>query len=264
MIIRSIAIVVAVLLLATVAGTAQDWTKGSQGSTVRTPPGSQPRAQSPQSPNGDSQFSLTRNLYAHIDGGLAYQQDATLEETISSGVPPANFTSGTVTFNSGIRGNIALGYNINRSWAAELDTGVLWNSVDSFDGTSLSSVGASFDTYTIPLLANLVYRIPIKGPWTFYLGAGAGGAASILSYSQSYLGTRYGWDSSDFVFAYQAKAGLQYKLRRNAALGITYEFLGTTDPSWNSTQNLGTPANYQFQEKGFYTHSLVLSFTWSF
>lgn len=263
--IRSITVVVVVLVMLAVAGSAQDTIKkGSQGSTVQMHPGSQPRTQSPQSQTGDSQFFLTRNLYVQFDGGLAYQQDATLEETISSGIPPANFTSGTVTFNPGIRGNIALGYNINQSWAAEFETGVLWNSIDSFDSTTLSTVGASFDTYTIPLLVNIVYRIPIKGPWTSYLGVGAGGAASILSYSQTYLGTRYSWDSSDFAFGYQAKAGLQYKLSRNASLGIAYEFLGTANPSWGSTQNFGTPANYQFKEKGFYTHSLVISFTWNF
>jgi len=205
-----------------------------------------------------------QNFYTHVDGGIAYQQDATLEETISSSTPPASFTSGTVTFNPSIRGNIALGYNINRSWAAEFDTGVLWSSIDSFDGTSLNSVGASFDTYTIPLLVNVVYWIPIKGPWTSYLGAGVGGAASILSYSQTYLGTRYSWNSSSFVFGYQAKVGLQYKLSKNASLGLAYEFFGTTDPSWSSTINLPPPTDYQFKEKGFYTHSLVISFTWNF
>lgn len=204
------------------------------------------------------------NLYATVDGGLAYQQDATLEEIISSGTPPASFIRGTVTFNAGFRGNIALGYKINRSWAAEFDTGVLWNSIDSFDGTSLSSVGASFDNYTIPLLANIVYRLPIKGPWSSYLSAGAGGAASILSYSQTYLATRYSWDSSTFVYGYQAKAGLQYKLSGNAFVDVAYVFFGTTDPSWSSSQNLGGPADYQFKERGFYTHSLVISFTWNF
>lgn len=262
--IRSITIVVAVLVMSTVAGSAQDWTQGSQGSTVWTLPGSQPRTQDPQSRTADPEFFPARHLYVHVDGGLAYQQDATLEETISSSSPPPIFTSGTVTFQPGVRGNVALGYNINRSWAAEFDTGVIWNSIDSFDGTSLNTVGASFDTYTIPLLANIVYRIPIKGPWAAYLGAGAGGAASILSYSQTYLGTRYSWGGSSFVFGYQAKAGLQYKLSRNAALDVAYEFFGTTDPSWSSTQSFGTPADYQFKEKGFYTHSLVISFTWSF
>ena len=246
------------------AGSAQDWTKGSQGSTVWVLPSSRPQTQNPEVPTGDSQFFLTRNLYASIDGGLTYQQDATLEETISSSTPPPIFSSGTVTFHPGARGNIALGYNINRSWSAEFDTGVLWNSVDSFDGTSLSSVGAKFDTYTIPLLANIIYHIPIKGPWAAYVGAGAGGAASLLSYSQTYLGTRYSWGGSSFVFGYQAKAGVQYHLSRNTALDVAYEFFGTTDPSWSSTQNFGTPADYQFKEKGFYTHSLVIGFTWNF
>ena len=71
--IRSITIAVAVLVMSTVAGSAQDWTKGSQGSTVWTLPGSQ--AQTPKSTSqshqqtGDSQFFLTRNLYADIDFG---------------------------------------------------------------------------------------------------------------------------------------------------------------------------------------------------
>jgi opacity protein-like surface antigen len=93
------------------------------------------------------------------------------------------------------------------------------------------------------------------------VGLGVGGAASILSYNNS------GYNLSDcsFTFAYQAEAGLKYALTKNASINIGYEFLGMTDPSWQFNQTIGvTTTDYQFKEKGFYTHSLSVSFTWNF
>jgi opacity protein-like surface antigen len=258
--IRSITIVVAVLVMSAAAGSAQSWTKGSQGSTVWTLPGSQAQTQRPQDQTGDSQFFLTRNLYARVDFGGLYQQDATLDKTTSSSVPPPITTSGTATFNLGFRGDAGLGYNLNKSWAAEFDTGLLWNSMDKVGTNSLSSIGQSADTYTIPFLVNVIYQIPIKGPWSSHVGIGAGGAATRLSYNNS------GNNLSDtaFTFAYQAEVGVKYALTKNASFDVGYEFLGMTDPSWRATANVGGPTDYQFKEKGFYTHSLVVSFTWTF
>lgn len=258
--IRSITIVVAVLVLSPVAGSAQDWTKGSQGSTVWTLPGSpapQPRA---QVQTADPEFFLTDHLYAGIDFGGVYQQNATLDKTTSSSTPPPITTSGTTTFNLGIRGDAVLGYRFNKSWAAEFDTGLLWNSMDKVGTNSLSSLGQSADTYTIPFLVNAIYQIPIKGPVSAYVGIGAGGAATILSYNNS------GNNLSDtaFTFAYQARLGVKYALTKNASFDIGYDFLGMTDPTWHASANVGAPTDYQFKEKGFYTHSLAVSFTWTF
>lgn len=164
-----------------------------------------------------------------------------------------------------MRGNLAAGYNINKSWAAEFDTGVIWNSMDSVGGVSLNQPypqNVSFDTYTIPLLVNIVYKVPLKGDLVPYAALGAGGSVSILSYSRAATS----FINSDFVFAYQAEVGLKYQLAKNASLGIAYQFLGTTDPSWSSTLTVGVqpPTSYQFKEKGFYTHSVSVNFTWSF
>ncbi len=226
--IRSITTAAAVLVMSAVAASAQDW---------------------------------TQNLYAKIDGGGMFQQNATLDKTTSSSVPPAISTSGTATFNFGVRGDIALGYNINKSWAAEFDTGVLWNSMDKVGNNTLGSIGQSADTYTVPFLANFIYKVPIKGPWSSYVGLGVGGAASILSYDNS----GYSLSDCNFTFAYQAEAGLKYALSQNASINIAYEFLGMTDPSWNSSLTVGaTTTDYQFKENGFYTHSIAVSFTWNF
>ena len=273
--VRSITIVVAVLVLSTEAGFAQAWTKGSQGSTVYTIPGSPtqkppPAAQTPppaqiqaqQAPSQDqtegSQFLPESNLYADVNFGGAYQQNSTVETTVFSGTPPATTSSQKTSFNLGVRGDVALGYNFNRSWAAEFNTGLVWNS----SGNSQPyPANVTIDTYTVPILLNAVYRIPFKGPWSSYVGIGGGGAVSILSYSAS----GYNLGNYNFAFAYQAKAGLEYRLTENASLDLAYEFLGTTDPSWSFSQTVGSnTTDYTVKEKGFFTHSVVISFTWTF
>ena len=292
--VRSIAIAGAILVLSSVAGFAQDWTKNPQdwsknsqsqtqtpAAQVQAPPAVQPPIQPPvpqipqnQTPPAQSwtlapppryqtpdDEDWTQSLYTRVNVGGVFQQNTTLNTTRSSGVPPSISTNGTATFNFGFRGDVVLGYNINKSFAAEFDTGLLWNSADKVLGNSLSSQKVSFDTYTIPVLANFIYRIPMKGPWSSYVGIGVGGAATILVYNPG------GSDLTDynFVFAYQAEAGLKYKLSQNASVGVAYDFLGTTDPSWNVSQTIGAPTTFiHFKEKGFYTHSITLSFTWDF
>ncbi len=201
-----------------------------------------------------------QNLYATVDFGGVYQQEDT---TLFQSAPFPSSTS--ATFNLGLRGNVALGYNITRLWAVEFDTGVLWNSMDKVNGVPLDQpypLNVSFETYTIPMLANVVFKYPLKHSLVPYVGIGAGGTASILSYSQA----NSSMEDCDFQFAYQVEAGLKYKFSERMSVGIAYQFLGTTDPSWRSTFSVaGQPAmDYQFKEKGFYTHSLVLSFAWNF
>ena len=158
----------------------------------------------------------------------------------------------------GVRGDVVLGYNLNQSWAAEFNTGLIWNSTGN---SQPYPYNVTLDTYTVPILVNAIYRIPLKGPLSSYIGVGGGGALSILSYGAS----GYNLGSYNFALAYQAKAGLEYRLTDNASIDVAYEFLGSTDPSWNFNQTVGTTTTaYTVKEKGFFTHSVVISFTWTF
>ena len=158
----------------------------------------------------------------------------------------------------GVRGDIALGYNFNPSWAAEFDSGLIWNSTGN---SQPYPQNVTLDTYTVPILVNAIYHIPFHGPWSSYVGVGGGGALSILEYSAS----SYNLGNYNFALAYQAKAGLEYRLTDNASIDLAYEFLGTTDPSWSFSQTVSTTTtDYTIKEKGFFTHSVVLSFTWTF
>lgn len=234
---RSITFVVAVLVVSATTGPAQDWTRSSR--------------------------NWTQHLYTEIDlGGVYQQQNTTLYQSTANPL--------TATFNLGIRGNVVLGYDISKSFAVEFDTGVLWNSMDKAGGTSLDSSGKSFDTYTVPFMASVIYKVPVKGSWYPYVGVGVGGAASIAAIN---LGTVGGFVSPTytdykFVFAYQAEAGVEYKFTKNFSADVAYQFLGTTDPTWTFTvtdpNGILPPTEYTYTEKGFYTHSFVFSLTWHF
>lgn len=270
--VRSITIASAVLVMSTVAGFGQDWTKNPQDWTkspqvrtqnpetrAQTPQNSQPliprnrMSLSPSQSQTQDSEDWTQNLYAHVGAGILYQQNTTLYQSTT--------TPKSATLFPGVRGDIALGYNINKSWAVELDTGLLWTSMDKVGGVSLSSnpypFNASFDTYTVPLLASIVYKVPINDSWLTYAGVGFGGAATIASYS---VGNNNVGDYS-FALAYQAEVGLKYTLTQNASMGIAYDFFGMTNPSWYFNSNL---VSNHIKEDGFYTHSLTISFTWSF
>jgi opacity protein-like surface antigen len=184
------------------------------------------------------------NLYLNADAGGAFQQEVTLIQ---------NGSSASVTFNPGIRADIDLGYNLNDSWAVELESGFMWNSMDKYNGVSLSSYSQSIDIYSVPVLANIIYKVPTKTSWAPYFGVGAGGVVGMFDLNSRGID----YSDTDFIFAYQAEAGLDYALSKNASIGIAYKFLGTLNQRYclsGSNDKLD----------GVYIHAVVAKFTWTF
>jgi opacity protein-like surface antigen len=188
------------------------------------------------------------NLYLGADAGGAFQQNAVMTQSTLSG-------RRTTTFNPGIRGDITVGYNLDKSWAVELESGIICNSIDKIGVVSLSSIDQSFDTYSVPILANVVYKVPTGNAWTPYFGVGVGGLADSVDFRS---GTTHYYDST-FTFAYQAKAGVDYALTKNISVGIAYKFLGTPNQRFYLSG-----INDHLKLDGIYTHAVVASFTWNF
>lgn len=227
---RSVAIAVAVPVIFPMAGRAQDW---------------------------------LHNFYANVDVNYLFQQDATIANSASSGSFSTSLGSETSKYKPGFRGDVNVGYNITKLWSVELDAGALWNTSD-FVIASTQKYDVHVETYTIPVLANVVYKIPLKNKLSAYIGAGAGGAFSASSFSSSLF------DPTDdtSIFVYQAELGLKYEFTKNMSLGVDYKFLGATDPTWKftvpSSNVIIPPTQYSFTEKGFYTHAIGINFTWRF
>ncbi len=194
-----------------------------------------------------SELSVSR-LYLGADIGAAFQQDDSIRSS-------AFGNSGKVDYDAGLRAGVHLGYNWLPCFATELETGVIYNDINSINGNVFSNFGASGALYEIPLLVNFIYK-PLHGRFQPYVGAGCGGAVTIFDSSAAPLfGSNF--NDSDFAFAYQGEVGFKYSVSRHVQLGLAYQFLGTTDHSWSDH---GVP----FKTDGIMTHSIVATFDWRF
>jgi opacity protein-like surface antigen len=194
----------------------------------------------------------TQDLYINADVGSAFQQNTVIHESFGQ--------TANATYNPGIRGDISLGYNISDLWTVELSTGVIWNTMDKVNGVQLNSLNETFDTYLIPNLANVIFKVPTKSSWSPYLGVGVGAVVSVVSlHAGNYMGGNPDLSDSDFNFAYQAEAGLDYSLTKNISIGVNYKFLGMLGQNWylkSFDNHLSTDA--------IYTHAILVNLNWSF
>lgn len=198
-----------------------------------------------------SRAQAADKLYLDINAGPAITQDAAIQNS------PFGNTS-NVQFDNGLRAGLGVGYNVTPSFAAELETGVIWNSVHSIQNNDLSALNASADLYQIPILANAIYK-PLHGSFQPYIGVGLGGVAGIFDSSNIPLfgPPGAGFSDTDFTFAYQAKVGFKYAVSDHVDLGLAYEFLGTTDHNW-------TDGGHTLKTDGTMTHAILATFTWRF
>ncbi len=92
----------------------------------------------------------------------------------------------------------------------------------------------------IPLLLNVVYKLPFHGPLTAYVGAGLGGVVDAY-YAESEGFSSY---TSDVTFGYQVMAGAKYALSDRWDIGVVYKFLGTSEHDWDvDVKSNGTRAH---------------------
>ena len=190
--------------------------------------------------------------YLTADGGAVLQQDSILHENIS-GVGVVN---DRVSYNPGYRFDLNAGYRFNPWVQAEIGGGYMWDSIDKLGGQDLQP-GYKADFESIPLLGNLIFKIPNPTPFVPYFGIGGGAVVSIFDFKSP--GGNY--SPSDVQPAVQAQAGINYWLCHNASIGVSYKFLATLDERYNANSSLG-PDNYKFDN--IFIHGVFLNFTMRF
>ena|SRR5687767_13562550 len=99
----------------------------------------------------------------------------------------------------------------------------------------------------------IVFRLENPSPLIPFIGAGAGGVVSSLDIDD--LGADD--TDTDVVFAWQAQAGLHYRISDNMSAGITYKYLGIGNPEFDIED-----ASVELDEA--HNHSILASFNWSF
>jgi opacity protein-like surface antigen len=177
-------------------------------------------------------------------------------------MPDFNFTSGTeprATADPGFRFSFAGGWEIVPAFALELETGVLWNSIDKLDGHRLSDSHETIDISQIPLLVNAVYTFPARGPFNAYVGVGVGGVFTTIDLGSDYYYYYYNdhTTDTDAAFGYQAMAGLKYSIHPHMDVGVAYKFLGTTSHSWSDHYD-------HISADAIMSHSILATFAFRF
>jgi opacity protein-like surface antigen len=181
--------------------------------------------------------------YFNMEFGGLLQQDVSVH---SSGQK--------ISFDPGFAGNFNFGFDITEALAIEFQTGFSYNSINT-SGTTPVFAGNFADIYQYPLMANLIFRAPLPGGLTPYVGAGYGGMVTELElYSRGFYAS-----DTDITPAYQVLAGLKCDLNRHTEIGVGYRFLATTAHTWFAdSPGLYTATGQTFQ------NYIMATFTFSF
>ena len=191
--------------------------------------------------------------------GPSFYQNGVLKQFTSQGFSgPANQP---VSYNTGIAFSAAMGYAFNKYFGLDFETGYQEAGINNIPGYFSNNSYIS----NVPLLVNGTFSLPI--PHTIlvpYIGAGGGGSISVF-YADSFgnqginNATAFG-SESEAVYAYQAFAGLNFKISRNISLGLGYKYFATGDPTFSYPP--GPNLNISF--KGVRTHSVLFTFQCNF
>ena len=201
-------------------------------------------------PQATAEKSVADSFYFLGDAGVAFTQTMNIANHTASATT-GSLTGAKLNLNIGARFDLGVGYQFTDSFAVELASGLIWNSVSSVEGNVLGSTGGFVriplplqggqgNIYNVPFMLNGKFRVPLNKdkthPIALTCGVGVGGIWSDASVNNitSAAATAIvpsaalSVNGSAFAFAYQANLGLEWQLANHLYFGFGYAFLGTT------------------------------------
>ncbi len=170
--------------------------------------------------------SQEASSYVSVFGGVSYAEDSDLRVELAG---PTTIL-GTMHYLNGETGGVAVGRRWENGYAVE---GELALSRDRFDYETLTGIGAlaidgGIKTYT--LMYNGFHYFESDSALTPYVGAGAG--IALMRVSALAAGDTARFRDEDIGFAYQAIAGVTYRIGRQTDLAFEYRHSGTSNASF--------------------------------
>jgi opacity protein-like surface antigen len=192
------------------------------------------------------------HFYLKGDLGGNWTLDTELKEYLDEPVRPGS----KVRFHPGVRFGVGGGYYVTDWFSTEFETGVMANDINTI--TDATRVDATFSN--VPFLVNARFQCPRFDLLNPYFGGGVGGAVSVLDVDRiDRAGFRDSGTVSDGVFAYQAFAGLRYRINDNMGVSLEYHYFATSSPSLEPDFAPG-----RILLGGASTHSVSVSFDFRF
>jgi len=201
-------------------------------------------------------LSQETGFYVKADAGGNVTQDADLKEFFGPVAPDSK-----VKFDAGPRFGVGGGYQFTPWFALEGEVAFNYNKLNSITGAS-----ELHDAWfiNVPFLANAKFQWPNRSLLTPYIGAGVGFSEAILDVDRITLaGTTLHGDQADTVFAYQAFAGLRFRINERMGLSLEYHFLAADGAEWQADSTSGTVSD-RMKFGDTKTHSLSLAFDFKF
>jgi opacity protein-like surface antigen len=193
---------------------------------------------------------LRSGAYMSTDAGVNLLSDFRPSGSTASAVASDfGLTGLKLSFSPGVRWDISAGYAFklgdNVTLAAELETGIIYNSFDkasakSGDSTITASVNG--ELLQVPLMVNGILNWQFASNWIIYAGGGVGADFSFTSTDNnaSRIGDTFG---SETDFGWQGMGGIKYHFGFSD-IGIGYKYLGFTPSGAKTLSNNDILASY--------------------
>jgi opacity protein-like surface antigen len=198
----------------------------------------------------------TDKLYLNADIGPTYFPDT---PTRLATPPYASFSTskGVMKNQTGIRSDLALGYNLGERWSVEAEGGVIW---------SPSPEASDSDFYQIPIMVNVLYHIPLSKSFRAYLGGGVGETEGFWDgeVRTASFHTPIHLSADDWSFSYGAEAGVKYAPSQHLEVGLGYKFIGVAGYDWTLTDVSDPSLKDRLTTGTVYAHTISFSLTWKF
>jgi opacity protein-like surface antigen len=195
-------------------------------------------------------------FYVGVDVGGALTADPKVKEFLGPVSPGSK-----VSLDPGVRVGFVGGYKLTDCLSIEGETGVIGNNIKSITD---ANIDGDATLANVPFLLNARISLPHgKCPVTPFIGGGAGGSATVLSFDRhvDINDNRLRGSDADVVFAYQAFAGLRYAINERMGVGLEYHYFATTGGSW-SVDGAGSPNKIAFG--GVQSHAITAAFDFRF
>lgn len=176
-------------------------------------------------------------------------------------------------FRTGIALNVGVGYGIAENLAVEIRSGLMWNKIDGTSGgeSGFQITDGSGDIYQIPVMASLIYSIPINDRFSIGLKGGAGvqftnfNAKDVTIVSPGARDRQSSWNNDSTAFRWEVGFQIAHQVAPNIRIGGGVLFSGTTDVNIGSADPAGLGVLDDDQKlKGLYNVSLGFGVNISF
>jgi len=168
--------------------------------------------------------------------------------------------SSKLTLDTGVRVGLGADYGLTPYLTLGWEIGVLGSSVDRASG--LEEMDAVITQ--VPFLVNLAVRYQNQTGFTPFIAIGLGGASTAINVDEARSSTVIAEGSDyDFVFAWQAAAGLKYQFNSGLELGLLYKYLWTGNAEWELDDDL-PGADPELELDGIRSHAILAFISYRF